>query len=265
VADPRDLDADLPVFAENGAKTQARAELWYGAARGIDHAVVALLGRGVGLGVISDGALAHGAFSSAGEWGHTKIVVGGARCRCGQNGCVEAYLGADAILAEWQIRGGSFEGSGWQAIGALLAAADSDTDARAVVDGVVEALGAALGVVNLTNPERIVVGGWVGMRLMEHGSARIADAVRRNCLTRLGTQFEIVPASFGGDTVALGSALMPITALIDTPAANCSPSEPHASGCREQTGRRGASTRRRARPGTPVRSFSVSAAISSEC
>ncbi|WP_025158041.1 ROK family transcriptional regulator [Leifsonia aquatica] len=215
---PLDLDPDLPVFAENGAKTQARAELWYGAARGIDHAVVALLGRGVGLGVISDGELEHGAFSSAGEWGHTKIRFGGALCRCGQRGCVEAYLGADAILAAWQERGGSFDGSGWQAIGALLTAAQTDAEAASVVDEVIDALGAALGsVVNLTNPERIVVGGWVGMRLMEQHSEQIAAAVRRNCLDRLGAQFELVPATFGGDTVALGSALMPIRALIDAP------------------------------------------------
>lgn len=215
---PLDLDPDLPVFAENGAKTQARAELWYGAARGIDHAVVALLGRGVGLGVISDGELEHGAFSSAGEWGHTKIRFGGALCRCGQRGCVEAYLGADAILAAWQERGGSFDGSGWQAIGALLTAAQTDAEAASVVDEVIDALGAALGsVVNLTNPERIVVGGWVGMRLMEQHAEQIAAAVRRNCLDRLGAQFELVPATFGGDTVALGSALMPIRALIDAP------------------------------------------------
>ncbi len=217
---PLDLDPDLPVFADNGAKTQARAELWYGAARGIDDAVVALLGRGVGLGIISDGELEHGAFSSAGEWGHTKIRFGGALCRCGQRGCVEAYLGADAILAAWQSRGGTFDGSGWQAIGALLTAALTDVEAASVVDDVIEALGAALGsVVNLTNPERIVIGGWVGMRLMEHHSERIAAAVRRNCLDRLGEQFELVPATFGGDTVALGSALMPIRALIDTPRA----------------------------------------------
>ncbi len=215
---PLDLDPDLPVFAENGAKTQARAELWYGAARGIDHAIVALLGRGVGLGIISDGQLAHGAFSSAGEWGHTKIHAGGALCRCGQRGCVEAYLGANAILGSWHEHGGSFDGSGWQAIGALLAAAETDPAAGGVVDEAIETLGAALGsVVNLTNPQRIVIGGWVGMRLMEHHLERIGDAVRRNCLERLGTQFEIVPATFGGDTVALGSALMPIMALIETP------------------------------------------------
>lgn len=215
---PAGLDDLLPVFADNGAKTQARAELWYGAARGIDHALVALLGRGVGLGVIAGGELYRGAYSGATEWGHTKIRYDGEVCRCGQRGCVEAYIGADALLEAWRRRGGVFEGTGWHAIGALLDASQSDPAATEVVDAAIDALGAALGsMVNLTNPERIVLGGWVGMRLMEHHPDQIVDAVRRNSLDRLATQFELVPASFGGDTVALGSALMPVEALIDTP------------------------------------------------
>ncbi len=218
---PLDLDPHLPVFADNGAKTQARAELWYGAARGIDHAVVALLGRGVGLGVITQGELYRGAFGGATEWGHTKVRFDGATCRCGQRGCVEAYLGADALLEAWRVRGGVFDGSGWHAVGALLDASQHDAAASAVVDETIEVLGAALGsLVNLTNPERIVVGGWVGMRLMERHGPAITDAVRRNCLERLGTQFSLVPASFGGDTVALGSAILPIEMLINTPRAD---------------------------------------------
>ncbi len=217
---PRALDPELPVFAENGAKTQARAELWFGAARGADHALVALLGRGVGLGIVTDGELYRGAFSSATEWGHTKIRFGGEPCRCGDRGCVEAYLGADAVLDAWRRAGGAFEGSGWQALGALLDAADAgDAAASGVLDGVVEALGAALGsMVNLTNPERVVVGGWVGLRLMERCADRIREAIARNSLRRPGSQFELAVASFGGDTVALGSALMPIEALLRTPA-----------------------------------------------
>jgi predicted NBD/HSP70 family sugar kinase len=208
----------VPIFAENGAKTAANAELWYGAARGVDHAAVALLGRGVGLGVVTAGEVYRGAFSSATEWGHTKISFGGAPCRCGNRGCVEAYIGADALLAAWSAVGGEFEGTGWQAVGALLEAADTDAAAAGVVDEAVEALGAALGnVVNLIGPERIVLGGWVGIRLMEKLAGRIADATRRNSLDRAATQFELVPASFGGDMVALGAALMPIEALLDAP------------------------------------------------
>lgn len=216
---PSDLDPELPVFAENGAKTQARAELWFGAASGVDHALVALLGRGVGLGIVTEGELYRGAHSSATEWGHTKIRFGGERCRCGDRGCVEAYLGADAMLGAWRRAGGVFEGSGWQALGALLDAVDGgDPSASGVLTEALEALGAALGsMVNLTNPERVVVGGWVGLRLMERYADRIRDAIDRNSLHRAATQFELAVASFGGDTVALGSALMPIEALIRTP------------------------------------------------
>ena len=214
----RDLGGDLPVFAENGAKTQARAELWFGAARGVEHAIIPLLGRGVGLGVVTDGQLYRGAFSSATEWGHTKIRYNGELCRCGNRGCLEAYVGADAILDRWRRAGAEFQGTGWHALGAFLDSAESDPIAAAILNDVIEALGAGLGsIVNLTNPQRIVVGGWVGMRLIERHVERIHEAIRQNSLTRLAEQFELVPATFGGDTVALGSALMPIEALINAP------------------------------------------------
>jgi predicted NBD/HSP70 family sugar kinase len=214
----RDLGGDLPVFAENGAKTQARAELWFGAARGFQHAVIPLLGRGVGLGVVTDGQLYRGAFSSATEWGHTKIRYGGELCRCGDRGCLEAYVGADALLDRWRSTGATFEGTGWQALGSLLDSAVTDATATSIVDDAIEALGAGLGsIINLTNPQRVVVGGWVGIRLFERYAERIHDATRRNCLARLADQFELVSATFGGDTVALGSALMPIEALINAP------------------------------------------------
>ena len=84
-----------------------------------------------------------------------------------------------------------------------------------VLTAVIDDLGSALGsMVNLTNPERIVVGGWVGLRLMESHPAELAAAVRRHSLARLGEQFDVKPAQFGGDSVALGAALLPLEALI---------------------------------------------------
>ena len=213
---PTDFADGLPVFAENGAKTLAKAELWFGAASGIDHALVALLGRGIGMGVIAHGQMAHGAFSSASEWGHTKVNVDGRECRCGGRGCLEAYVGADALLAAWRAAGGTPDGDGWRALGGLLdAAAAGDTTAGHVVDDAVHVLGVALGsMVNMTNPRRIIIGGWVGLRLMERHALAIRDAVLANCLDRFGEQVDVTAATFGGDTVALGSALMPVEALI---------------------------------------------------
>lgn len=213
------ISHDIPVFAENGAKTLAMAELWDGAARGIDEALVVLLGRGVGLGIVSGGHLARGFMSSAGEWGHMKIARGGRLCRCGGRGCVEAYLGADAILSAWRDAGSIVDGSGWRAIGELLDAERAgDPVAIAVVEELVLTLGSALGgLVNLTNPRRIIIGGWVGLRLMESLADRISAATRSEALERPGSQFELVACHFGGDTVALGAAMMPLSALMDEP------------------------------------------------
>ena len=97
----------LPIYLENGAKTLGQAELWFGAGRGVQHAVITLVGSGVGAAVISNGTISRGVTSSAGEWGHTCIVFDGRACRCGSRGCLEAYVGAEAVLDRWKAaRGG---------------------------------------------------------------------------------------------------------------------------------------------------------------
>lgn len=210
------LDLDTRVFADNGANTLARAERWFGALRGIDHAVVPLLGRGVGLAVVVEGRLLRGAFGTAVEWGHTVIHPGGRECSCGGRGCLEAYVGADAILDQWRERGGQVEGSGWRALGAFLEAAkQADSAASDVLDEVVANLGAALGgLVNMFNPQVAVIGGWVGERLMAHCGERLDQQARTVALKRLGSQYTLHAATFGGDTVAVGAAAMPLEALI---------------------------------------------------
>ena len=97
----------LPIYLENGAKTLGQAELWFGAGRGVQHAVITLVGSGVGAAVITNGAISRGVTSSAGEWGHTCMVYDGRACRCGSRGCLEAYVGAEAVLDRWKAaRGG---------------------------------------------------------------------------------------------------------------------------------------------------------------
>src|SRR5260370_26322293 len=70
---------ELPLHIDNGAKTLGQAEMWFGAGRGAKHAVIALIGSGVGACVIADRTPYRGAASSAGEWGHTTLQVCGRR------------------------------------------------------------------------------------------------------------------------------------------------------------------------------------------
>src|SRR6185312_1135851 len=131
---------------------------------GTDNAIIVLLGTGLGTCIISNGEVYRGATSSAGEWGHTTVVVGGRRCRCGAHGCLEAYVGAGAIAARYaELRndGAVSPGALEQQVAALISARERDRVSAQVLDEVVTYLGAGIAnLVNLFNPERVVVGGW---------------------------------------------------------------------------------------------------------
>lgn len=209
-------DIDVPIFADNGAKTLARAELWFGAARGVRHSIVVLVGHGIGAGIITDRGQFRGV-SSAGEWGHTKISLGGPPCPCGSTGCLEAYAGGGAVMRRWYEAGGQVSGPEEEALSKLIQAAGSgDMVAARVLDETIEALGVGLAnLVNLFNPEQIVMGGWAGIRLFEARGAEIARLVRHYALAHPGEQCRIEPCRFGDDAVALGAALLPLEELIE--------------------------------------------------
>lgn len=210
--------AEVPVFAENGAKLQARAELWFGNAKNAEHAIVAMLGRGVGAGIITGGDIATGSHSAAGEWGHTTLQIGGRTCRCGNQGCVEAYLGADAILARRAETGAYTTGTGWTALTELIDAERAgDPAAQQLLQAVIDELGAALGnLVNLTNPTHVLIGGWVGEQLHAAYPDRIDTAIHQHALARPASQYTLSGTRFAGDAVAAGAGLLPLEALILT-------------------------------------------------
>ncbi|MEV7723242.1 ROK family transcriptional regulator [Streptomyces sp. NPDC087917] len=104
---------EIPYLIDNGARTLGQAEMWFGAGRGARDAVVVLFGSGVGASLITDGSPGGGTEGAPLEWGHLTVSVRGRRCRCGALGCLEAYTGAEAILARWaELGGGPGRGGG---------------------------------------------------------------------------------------------------------------------------------------------------------
>ena len=87
-----------PVCIDNDANVLTLAELWFGAGRALSNFAVITIEHGVGMGFVSDNRLFRGAHSMGLELGHSKVQLDGALCRCGQRGCLEAYL-ADYALA----------------------------------------------------------------------------------------------------------------------------------------------------------------------
>ncbi|MCM0676412.1 ROK family transcriptional regulator [Micromonospora phytophila] len=210
---------DLPLHMDNGAKTLGQAEMWFGAGRGARHAVFALVGSGVGAAVVTNGVTYRGASSSAGEWGHTTLVYGGRACRCGARGCLEAYVGAEAIIDRYREarRGRAVPGEDEESqLSALVEAAGSSATARRVLDETAAYLGAGVAnLINLFNPERVVLGGWAAMALGDLLPA-IREAAGRQALRQPYEQASIELCRLGVDAVALGAATLPIARLLAT-------------------------------------------------
>jgi predicted NBD/HSP70 family sugar kinase len=212
-----------PLYLDNPLRAVAVAELWFGAARGRANAVVVTLGTGVGAGLVLGGALHRGVSNSAGEWGHNTIVLDGRLCRCGNHGCVETYVGAPGIMLNLRELSPDSEllhpGDQTATIAALARGMlTQDPVAVKVVRHTARYLGASIAhLVNLFNPEVVVLSSWVAAALGEPLVAEVREAVARHALPRPMAATEIVlspiptdPACLGAATFALEGALQSV-------------------------------------------------------
>ncbi|MFJ5641461.1 ROK family transcriptional regulator [Streptomyces sp. NPDC093223] len=201
-----------PLHLDNPLRACAVAEQWFGAARGRGDAVVVNLGTGVGAGLALGGGLHRGVSNSAGEWGHTTLVLDGRPCHCGNRGCVETYVGAPGIMLNLReacpdsplLRPDDQTAT----IDALArGVADGDPVAVRVVRDTARYIGAGVAnLVNLLNPELVVLSSWVARRLGGPLLEEVREAVRLHALARPFAATEIVLSPIPSDPVCLGAA-----------------------------------------------------------
>ena len=202
------------VVIDNGVKTMGRAEAWFGGGKGVDDLIVVLIGTGVGAALLTNGVVNRGVSSSAGEWGHTKVVLNGKRCRCGAAGCLEAYLGADAIADRFRRFNKSLpvQLSRDEVLQRLCDDLElGRAPARRTLDETATYLAAGIGdLTNLLNPSLIVVGGDIGLLLGPALLPLVRDRLVQFALAPAVERLTLALSDFGPDAVALGAATLPI-------------------------------------------------------
>jgi predicted NBD/HSP70 family sugar kinase len=98
----------LPVNVENAANACALAELWFGRhPEPVKNILAVTVSEGVGVGLLLNGQLVHGANSMAGEFGHVSLADDGPPCRCGRRGCWERYASNSAAVQYYASIGGA--------------------------------------------------------------------------------------------------------------------------------------------------------------
>ena len=154
----------LPVTVDNDANLVAMAELWFGAGRALPDFAVVTIEHGVGMGFVMNHRIYRGSQRLGMELGHTKVQLDGALCRCGQRGCLEAYVADYALAREatTALNWGHKEG---QSIAVLLEslydhAKAGNATARSIFRRAGRYLAVGLSnVINLFDPALIILSG----------------------------------------------------------------------------------------------------------
>ncbi len=130
------------------------------------------------------------------------IDPGGPRCRCGEKGCLEALASDQALRTD-------AERLGFPGVAAMAAAArNGDASAQGAFRRVGQALGLGLkNVVNLLNPEAIVLGG-ERMTDADLFLPALEEEVRHHAFPETARELSIVPAELGPDGTLIGAATL---------------------------------------------------------
>ncbi len=194
----------MPVFIENDANCMALAEARMGAAKGASYALCVTLGTGVGAGLIIHNEIYRSSYFFGGEMGHMPVDLDGAACACGGAGCLEQYVGNRAIaLKAKKIFKHEIPLE-------LLSemAAKGDKKARRIWEDAGNLLGMAIaGIMNVLNPQVIVIGGGVaaaGKVLF----GPIEKTVKKHAMKLLKKNVRIKASELGNDAGVLGAALL---------------------------------------------------------
>jgi predicted NBD/HSP70 family sugar kinase len=194
----------LPVVLENDANAGAVGENAFGAARGVEDLIYIRLSAGIGAGLILSGRPYRGFGGAAGEVGHVLSDPNGPICRCGNRGCLEAVASPVAVAA-------LLEPSIGQPVSVkrlLALVAEGHRGARRAVTEAGEAVGRAVAaLVNMLNPEKVVVGG----ELAQAGPIildPIAAGIERHAVAAAAAAVEVIPGLLGERAEVLGAAAL---------------------------------------------------------
>lgn len=188
-----------PVVVDNDANAAAAAELRSGAMRGIRNGVYLHCGYGIGAGLVLDGRIFRGSAGTAGEIGHTTLDEDGVLCPCGNRGCLDTFVGSRALLAAVRATHGPMR---FHEL--LSAAASGDAGSVRVVTDAGRHLGhAAATLVNVLNPEVIVVGGMMS-RVADVVMPSMRQVLDRSAIPSAAASVELRAAELGGEGVIMG-------------------------------------------------------------
>ncbi|MBX6353462.1 MAG: ROK family transcriptional regulator [Thermoflavifilum sp.] len=197
-------ELQMPVFVDNEANAGALGEKLFGCGKEVSDLVYVSVGIGIGTGVIVGGELMRGRRGLAGEFGHMTVETAGARCSCGNTGCLELYASEAAIEQLYVREAGRHAGL------AEILSLVNQNDSAAI--SAVQAAGYYLGIgvanmINGLNPSMVVIGN----RVSQFGDwllRPVEQTVQSRSFVARYSATPIRLSALGRDAIAVGAAAL---------------------------------------------------------
>jgi glucokinase len=207
----------LSVSVANDATAAGLGEWLYGAGRGTQDCLYVTVSTGIGAGIVTNGRLYAGARGNAGEFGHIVMQPDGPLCPAGHRGCLESLASGTAIRRDARERRASSKYlSGLEDIetkDVFVGYVSGDEVCQDIIAQATDRLALGLSyLVDLFNPEVIVLGGGVGTHAPQDYWQRLEDGLRTWALPALADAVHLVPAQLGEDSGLLGALAVAVMA-----------------------------------------------------
>lgn len=213
-----------PVFVENDSRAMTYGEYICGAANGEKNMLYINVAWGLGMGMIVDGRLSYGKSGFSGEIGHFPLLNNNQICHCGKMGCLETGASGSAvhrIFMEKLKEGRTSMLSDKYNKGEVIhieeiieAVNEEDVLAIEVIEEIGTTLGRAIaGLINLFNPELIVIGGNIATT-KEYLLLPIKSAIQKHSLNIINSDTTIKFSKLGRKAGAIGSCMLSRSKLL---------------------------------------------------
>lgn len=205
----------MQVVVDNDANLAGLAEMRLGAGRNFSHAVYVTISTGLGGAIFIDRKLYRGFLGNAGEFGHMVVDRSGRYCKCGNRGCLMSLLsglGIEKLIREepsCQFLFSSEEDGSTCVKKLVELAIAGNAVARKVMQPLLEYLALAfLNVIQILNPEVIVVGGSLGKALVRNFMDPVREYLKARLPSEIVEQTQIKEAELGDTNGVLGAAIL---------------------------------------------------------
>ncbi|MFW6071515.1 MAG: ROK family protein [Candidatus Bipolaricaulota bacterium] len=213
IAEKLESQLSLPATVDNDVNSLTLAESWVGAGKEFSDLLCVTVGEGIGAGLIINDRLYRGSAGGAGEIGHITLDRQGPRCRCGEEGCLEALASDYFLQNEMQRRG--LVPSTVENLASL--ASRGQAEGLEIFREMGHNLGLGIkNLVNTLNPEAVVLGG-ERMEQSEFFLQEAKEEILNHSFPREAKDLEIVRASLGKEGWLIGAALLSIRNFLGLP------------------------------------------------